>query len=93
MNRRLPPEDREALKAVETLLWEQWVPVSGLVPRDEYDSYAGVVFGRLRNGASEADIADYLRQVEQDQVGWETSEVVRAAVAARAAAIVRPSSP
>lgn len=52
------------LAEMQSLLWDHWDPL-GLAsvedwPRDEYDSYAGVLASKLRRGNSRADIAIYL---------------------------------
>lgn len=59
------------LKRIERLLWEEWDPI-GLNDNpewcDEYDTYALKVWGMVRRGDSQGQIADYLTSVEIEQI-------------------------
>jgi hypothetical protein len=74
---RLSARDKQGLRRVELLLLREWDPI-GDVPADEYDSYAGQVFGKLKRGASVDEIAEYLNHVESDLMGLPLTERARA---------------
>jgi hypothetical protein len=56
----------------QILFW-RWDPigVNDAFPAacDEYDSYAGPIVARLKEGASEDDLAGFLKQIESEQMG------------------------
>jgi hypothetical protein len=58
-------------------LFCDWDPLSVMVdpewPRDEYDCLIGPVLSRLTQGASEAEIADYLRKEFNEHFGVNSS--------------------
>ena len=61
------------LSRLREIGWARWDPI-GLrgtagQPDDEYDSYLLQAAGRLWNGASQQDIADYLVNIETEHMG------------------------
>ncbi len=72
---RLSRADEELLSRVDEVLHYLWDPigVSGVPEaRDEYTSYAGVVFSFLKKGVKEAEIAQYLRKIRVEHMGMGT---------------------
>ena len=71
----------------QILLW-RWDPigVADHLPatEDEYDDYLGGLVGLLRRGASEAEIARYLLDIETNGIELPTSDEKRHHVAALA---------
>ncbi len=64
--------DKEFLARIDEVLHYLWDPigVSGVPEaRDEYSSYAGVVFSMLKRGATAKDIAKYLRDIRVINMG------------------------
>jgi hypothetical protein len=47
---------------MRSILWDRWDPLAltGLVPDDEYDSYANVLASKLKRGNDRSDIVAYL---------------------------------
>lgn len=76
-----------ALEAIKQLLRDDWDPIGMMphLPADEYDSYAGQVFSRLRGGASVKAVAEYLGAVD---MGAEPDTARDLRVARRAALIL-----
>ena len=77
---KLSQTDKELLSRVDEVLHYLWDPigVSGVPQaRDEYTSYAGVVFSFLKNGAKEAEIAQYLRKIRVEHMGIGTLTDIR----------------
>jgi hypothetical protein len=69
---RRKPNMADSIRAIRTVLLEDWDPCFvGDVPeaQDEYDSYALQLYGMLRNGTSEEQLAEYLYRVETDRMG------------------------
>ncbi len=68
----LTEKDNELLKRVDEVLHYLWDPI-GLrgVPeaRDEYTSYAGVVFSMLKRGTDNNEISRYLVRIRADHMG------------------------
>ena len=67
----------------------QWDPIGvagAESPRDEYDSYLGLIAARLRDGSSVEKIADLLEAVRTERMGLRNDRQadVRAASAVRA---------
>jgi hypothetical protein len=62
--------------------WAKWDPIGvggpdhGW-PADEYDSYLLQAAGQLSNGHSDAEVADYLLQIETEQMGLEAASGIR----------------
>ncbi|HEY8571030.1 hypothetical protein [Phenylobacterium sp.] len=51
--------------------FEQWDPIGGSVPEDEYDSYLLKAAGNLWNGDPIDQVASYFVRVEVDAMGLE----------------------
>jgi hypothetical protein len=69
---RLSEKDNEFLARVDEVLHYLWDPIgiNGIPEaRDEYSSYAGVVFSMLKRGASEHDVSKYLTNIRADHMG------------------------
>ena len=61
------------LSRLREIGWTRWDPI-GLCgtdgqPDDEYDSYLLQAAGRLWNGVSQEEVADYLANIETDHMG------------------------
>jgi len=69
---RLSKRDNELLSRVDEVLHYLWDPI-GIrgVPaaRDEYSSYAGVVFSLLKRSAGIDEICEYLRKIKVVHIG------------------------
>ena len=48
---------------VRRILREDWNPVGGAAPDDEYDNYVWMLVGKVHHGASTAEIADCLAEI------------------------------
>jgi hypothetical protein len=61
------------LSRLREIGWRDWDPIGldGLEdrPDDEYDSYLLQAVGRLRHGATDEDVADYLATIEAEYMG------------------------
>ena len=81
---------RRGERELRRILLEEWDPIEvGDVPEahGEYDNYFDPLVRRLRDGASPADIADYLTRIEEDFMGLSpTPETRRASWGGRCAA-------
>jgi hypothetical protein len=79
-------------RAVNRILLEQWDPLgirAAEGPEDEYLSYVPQLIGRVQRGASDAELADYLGEVESRQMGLRVlPSVRRTEIAARIRATV-----
>jgi len=51
--------------------FDQWDPIGGGVPEDEYDTYLLKAAGNLWNGDAVKQVADYLAKVEVEWMGLE----------------------
>jgi hypothetical protein len=70
--RSLSNKDNELLARIDEVLHYLWDPIGvSDVPeaRDEYTSYAGVVFGMLKQGAGTDEISRYLREIRVVNMG------------------------
>lgn len=64
--------DKEFLARIDEVLHYHWDPIGvSSVPeaRDEYSSYAGVVFSMLKRGATVKEVAKYLRDIRVINMG------------------------
>ena len=54
------------MESIRNILYEDWDPigVNDSAPKYEYDAYYGGVYRLLVSGASEAELSEYLRQME-----------------------------
>lgn len=84
----LSAEDKAKLGEVQLLLWAGWDPIGCGVPRDEYDTYAGIIFGKLKHGAKQGEIISYLLDIEANHMGLTPRPWVSEVVAEKAAIIV-----
>lgn len=59
------------LEALKRLLREEWDPIglNGFGPADEYDNYALHIFGMLKAGKGEREIAGYLSRAAIEKMG------------------------
>lgn len=69
----MTPQPKFKLRRLRQIGWAKWDPI-GLggtegQPDDEYDSYLLQAAGRLWNGASQEEVADYLVGVETEYMG------------------------
>jgi hypothetical protein len=80
--------DKEALRRVKRLLYEDWNPLGVYVPADEYDSYALQLFGRLKRGASAEEAANYLASVQVEWLEEPVTQEHNLAVARKALALM-----
>jgi hypothetical protein len=72
MGTKLSPKDQALYNAVDEVLHYIWDPigVSGVPQaRDEYYGYLPQIFGMLRCGSNEEDIAAFLGKVVTEQMG------------------------
>jgi hypothetical protein len=69
------------------ILYWCWDPIgvndSFPLTEDEYDGYAGTVFGLVKRGAPAEEVADHLRSMEYEHMEMPTSAERRLAVAKR----------
>ena len=71
---------RSGARELRQLLMEEWDPIHVRgVPEtaDEYDAYLPRIVGQLREGATDQDIAAYLTDVEEVQMGLAPSAAAR----------------
>ena len=65
------------IRAVSLVLRNEWDPIGGGrisdLPDDEYESYAPVLVGMLRQGDDDRTIVEYLRRLESTIVGASSS--------------------
>ena len=68
---------KAGFEKVRAILHADWDPIGCGVPLDEYDSYMLQAAGRLWNGASVEEVADYLVAVETEHMGLSDAPDVR----------------
>jgi hypothetical protein len=71
---------RSGARELRRILIEEWDPIHIRgVPEaaDEYDTYLGPIASRLREGASAEDVAAFLNDVEETQMGLGASAAAR----------------
>jgi hypothetical protein len=71
---------RSGTRELRQILIEEWDPIHVRgVPEaaDEYDTYLGQIASRLREGASAEDVAAFLNDVEETQMGLGASAAAR----------------
>jgi hypothetical protein len=69
---QLSPHDLALYRAVDEVLHYLWDPIGvASVPeaRDEYHGYLPHVFGMLRSGSNEDELAEYLGDVATNRMG------------------------
>jgi hypothetical protein len=78
-NRDVPTKDqlREIESAIRGVLMKKWDPINvkdepGAA--DEYDGYIWGVYGLLRRGASDEEIAEHLHKIETGKMGFTDRE-------------------
>jgi hypothetical protein len=77
MGRRLRPEHVALYKRIDAILWNRWVPLGmEAVPgsQDDYYGYLPQVFRMAVDGSGSGAIADYLRRIEQERMGFAGNE-------------------
>ena len=65
MDKYAAREWRARLRDVLNTIWD---PIKGCPP-DEYDTYNGKIATMVREGASDADLVQYLRWAETENIG------------------------
>jgi hypothetical protein len=77
---------REIQRSIAQVLYEIWDPLSlsGIAPRDEYDSYVGRVYRALSAPRSHEHIVAELRSIEREYMGVAEPDVDRLRIAADA---------
>jgi hypothetical protein len=63
---------REIRRNIRRVLMDEWDPIGVKdIPEaaDEYDGYLGAIYGLIGRDASIAEISEYLRSVEVNQMG------------------------
>ena len=71
---------RSGARELRQLLMDEWDPIHVRgVPEaaDEYDAYLGRIASRLREGATVDDVAAFLNDVEEVQMGLGDSPIAR----------------
>jgi hypothetical protein len=71
---------RSGARELRQILLDEWDPIGVvgiLEAADEYDSYLGQIAERLRNGESGDQIGEYLRWVEEEQMGLGATTLAR----------------
>lgn len=74
VSNRLSKLQQDLLQAVDEVLHYLWDPIgvsSYPGTRNEYQSCAQVVFGKLHHGADAAEISAYLTEVATSQIGFD----------------------
>lgn len=76
---------RDIQDRIGRILYEDWDPLGlrGVAPSDEYDSYIGGVYRLLASGASCAEVADHLAQLERAPLGYSEATAARNMAAAK----------
>jgi hypothetical protein len=91
MGTKLSAEDAGAYEALDRLLFRQWDPIGVYdadEPDDEYRAYLPRFWELVRSGSSEADVIQYLAEIERDRIAVETSDEHRLDIVRKAAALV-----
>lgn len=75
--------------AIRDILFDEWDPigVNDIAPRDEYDTYAGKIYGYLRDGRDAHFLAKHLRHLESSAMDSLTNDEHRMMIANRLLAI------
>jgi hypothetical protein len=71
---------RSGARELRRILMDEWDPIGvrGVAEAaDEYDSYLPELVGRLRDGATDEEIAGYLTWIEEDRMGLGRSSAAR----------------
>jgi SAM-dependent methyltransferase len=66
---------REIQSEIRKILLEDWNPIRGGVPADEYDAYVGGVYRLLSAGAAPEEIAAHLAEIEREHLGLSEATV------------------
>lgn len=74
---------REIHDKIRTVLWEDWNPIGGQVPHDEYDAYIGGVYRLLSKEAPVSQVAEHLAFVADLQMGLQVSPESLSEIAAK----------
>jgi hypothetical protein len=80
---------RRIYSAINEILHTYWDPIGmgEAPPKDEYESYVGVVYRALADGKSEAELVSLLATLENDAVGLSTPWQQKRDAARRLAAL------
>jgi hypothetical protein len=69
---RVEPDGEKWLEIqdrIRDVLNRQWDPIGVAdIVEDEYEGYIGEIYGLLKSGSSEAEIAEHLRSIEADKM-------------------------
>lgn len=91
MGTKLSAEDAGAYEALDRLLYRQWDPI-GIYdldgPDDEYRAYLPGFWELVRSGSTDAEVIEYLAEIERDRIMMETSDQHRLDIARKAAALL-----
>ncbi|MCK9919963.1 hypothetical protein MXD81_63635 [Microbacteriaceae bacterium K1510] len=68
---------REWRAQIRNVLNRDWDPIGGC-PEDEYDNYVGAIAAKIRAGASDAELLQYLNWAEAEYIGLGTFDSDRA---------------
>jgi hypothetical protein len=70
---RMTARPKFELSRLREIGWAKWDPIGlcrrDCLPEDEYDSYLLQAAGRLLNGASQEEVANYLVSIEIEYMG------------------------
>lgn len=91
MGTKLSAEDAGAYEALDRLLFRQWDPIGVYDadgPDDEYRAYLPRFWELVRTGATDAEVIQYLAEIERDRITVETSDEHRLDIARKAAVLV-----
>lgn len=83
-----PQKFKAVVAAVNDVLYTDWAPIgfTGLLPKDEYESYAIRVVSLLASGAEDDEIAEYLARMAAAVGGKRLTVASVASVAQKIAA-------
>jgi len=70
MNRDIKADAR----AINAILWQDWDPIGGGGPKDEYDNHVWPIYKLLIGGARREDVVAYLRRAADETIASPTPE-------------------
>jgi hypothetical protein len=86
MGKKLSPQQNELYQGIDQILFEEWDPI-GIKefegPRDEYYAYLPLVFNLALENATELQIAEYLCNYINENIGLSSSVEANMKVAAK----------
>jgi len=83
-------ELRALARAVLAALDEDWAPLGGGVPGDEYDAFVWPLVGLLRDGATGERLTAYLRDVAEPALGAAIADQQRQVAVDRLLGLIAP---